>query len=450
VTLSPPESDIIPSPPTEAQPAPESAPALALLKSAWEKHDVLDRNASHTQRRFFFLRRLFAYLSVLVVLLAVVQPMIMNQVILNAATSVGGESADLKELHDTLSGLALVSLWQRYPHLALANFLLILLPVLTTGLRAFAVKFDRGNSWVLLRGSAEAIKMEIFYYRTGVKPYDLQRQQVLAAKLQMISERVKGSAVHQTAFNPYEGESPKRLEMGLVFLLLSRPLLWLNHLCQKLWEFLFKWKEVPATPTAQLSPAATEELMYQCRYADLTAAAYIQFRLEDQFDWYRYKAKGYSRQHQVFQTGVYIFGGVGTLMAATGLQNWVAVTAAIAASLVNFLEYRRIEVTLVGYNQAADALYDIRTWWYSLSETEKADPKNFEKLVVNTEESIRSEHSSWLQDMQDRLANLYESSSDPRQKSEAEAEVEVLPGPSSPPLLDEATSLPSADADGAA
>ncbi|MGF1567724.1 MAG: hypothetical protein ACFCVD_06595, partial [Nodosilinea sp.] len=35
------------------------------------------------------------------------------------------------------------------------------------------------------------------------------------------------------------------------------------------------------------------------------------------------------------------------------------------------------------------------------------DPVNFEKLVVSTEETIRSEHGSWLQDMQDRLADLY-------------------------------------------
>ncbi|MFZ4677841.1 MAG: SLATT domain-containing protein [Nodosilinea sp.] len=103
---------------------------------------------------------------------------------------------------------------------------------------------------------------------------------------------------------------------------------------------------------------------------------------------------------------VYAFGGIGTLLAAIGFQSWVAVTATLAAALVNYLEYRRVEATLMGYNQAADTLYDIRTWWLSLPEADKANFKNFEKLVVNTEETIRSEHNSWLQDMQDRLANL--------------------------------------------
>ena len=107
------------------------------------------------------------------------------------------------------------------------------------------------------------------------------------------------------------------------------------------------------------------------------------------------------------QTSVYCFGGVGTLLAAIGFQNWVALSTALATALASYLEYKRVEATLVGYNQAADTLYDIRAWWYSMGQEERAKMANFEKLVVSTEETIRSEHTSWLQDMQDRLSNLY-------------------------------------------
>ncbi|MGF1569067.1 MAG: hypothetical protein ACFCVD_13525, partial [Nodosilinea sp.] len=46
-------------------------PATTLLRSAWERHDVYSSNASRAQRRFLLLRRLLAYLGVLVVVAAV-------------------------------------------------------------------------------------------------------------------------------------------------------------------------------------------------------------------------------------------------------------------------------------------------------------------------------------------------------------------------------------------
>jgi hypothetical protein len=433
-----------PLPPTDTEAAkltPEQASNPQLLESAWKKHDVFDQNAKQAQQRFFFLRRLLTYLSILVVVLAVAQPVILNHVIvkeleaLETSNSNGEIKAEqLAALQSEINRRSLAELWsgeRKYQALAVTNLLLILFPILMTGLRAFSVKFDRGSSWVLLRGSAESLKMEIFYYRTRVKPYNQNRNQVLAEKLQLISERVKGSSVHQSALSPYEGEPPKRMELGLVLLLLTWPLIWLNRQAERVWQFLFKVEEIPLNPAKDAS---------QERYTDLNVQEYLHGRLEDQFDWYRSKAKLYNRRYQIFQTSVYVFGGLGTFLAATGLQNWVAVTAALAGAFVTYLEYRRIEATLVGYNQAADALYDIRAWWYSLSDQEQTDPKNFEKLVINTEETIRSEHNSWLQDMQDRLANLYEKANE-RSKSDADAAKPPVSEPSEdkPKTLDSET-----------
>ncbi|HIK45491.1 MAG TPA: DUF4231 domain-containing protein [Leptolyngbyaceae cyanobacterium M65_K2018_010] len=378
--------------------------SVDLLKSAWERHEVFSANASKAQARFLVLERLLGGLGVLVVFLAVTQPIIQNQVAQTQGVAL-----------DTLKRLSLQNLIQRaYWGLAVTTFLLILIPILMTGLRAFSVKFSRGNSWVLLRGSAEAIKMAIFYYRTGIKPYDANRNALLAEQLNLVSERLKGSAAHQKALTPYENQGETQVQLGIVLLVLSHLLNWVLSLLGGIWEFLFGFKEVPVNPTSptQASPPNGDESLDPKHYGPLDPEGYIRYRLEDQFDWYRRKAKSYDRQYQVLQTSVYIFGGFGTLLAAIGFQSWVAVTAALAAVLINYLEYRRVEVTLVGYNQAADALYDIRTWWYSLNSVEKADPTNFEKLVTKTEETIRSEHSSWLQDMQDRLASLYEGKSE--------------------------------------
>ena len=154
------------------------------------------------------------------------------------------------------------------------------------------------------------------------------------------------------------------------------------------------------------------------KYSDLEPPQYLNYRLEDQFDWYRKKCKQLDRQLQSLQTWVYLLGGTGTFLAAVQLQSWVAVTTGFTGALINYLEFKRVEATLVGYNQAADALYDIRAWWTSLSTIEQKNPENFALLVKSTEETIRSEHTSWLQDMQDKLAQLYGKAETPEDEPE--------------------------------
>ncbi|MGB3199259.1 MAG: DUF4231 domain-containing protein [Nodosilinea sp.] len=387
----------LPSEPPNSLPAPDrNAVSPSLLNSAYERYRVYSQNATRSQERFLFTERLITLLALLVVVLAVAHPVVLNQV----TTPENGA-----ELNKQLP-LNLIFGDPQHIGLGVLNLLLIILPITMTALRAFGVKFGRGDNWVILRGNAEALKMEIFYYRTRVKQYQTDRNTELAGKIQQISKRLKGSVVHQRALFPYENQRPARLRLGVVFWAISHLWRWVQRLAHHSWRFLFAIDE-----EADRLPKDPD------RTSDLDAESYIKHRLEEQFDWYRRKARSYDRQHQLLQTSVYIFGGFGALLAAIGFQSWVAVTAALAAAFVNYLEYRRVEVTLMGYNQSADALYDIRTWWYSLSAAEQASFSNFEKLVVNTEETIRSEHNSWLQDMQDRLADLYEA----KQKSEASA-----------------------------
>jgi hypothetical protein len=370
-----------------------------LLEYAWERHDIYSDNASKAQQRFFFVRRLLANLAIIIVLLSVIQPIVRENLYGNI---------------ENIVSYSFLLLFQKAPILGLVNLFLIVLPIVSTALLAFAVKFDRGNNWILLRGNSEVLKMEIFYYRAQVGQYRHKRNAVLAEKLKLISQRVKGSAVHQAALNPYEGQPPTRLRKGIIIVIGQWIMQTVRRLSALVWDTLFQTKEttLPSqssieSPDFPKGDSPEENRYYLKRYADLNADEYLSYRLEDQFDWYRRKAKAYDRDYQILQVSVYFFGGMGTLLAAIGFQNWIAVSTAFATTLAGYLEFKRVEATLAGYNQAADALYDIRAWWYSLSDEEQSKPVNFEKLVVSTEETIRSEHSSWLQDMQDRLANLY-------------------------------------------
>ncbi len=352
-----------------------------LLNFAWHRHKVYSKNASRYRSRFSFLRNLLLVLGVVVVALSVSDASLTRLEL--------SEIGNLSPISQTLRPAIFVL----QPAL---QSLLIILPIAISALLAFAVKFDRGNNWLLLRGSAEVLKSEIYCYRTRIREYKDNRDEVLAHKIKVISERLKGSAVHQAALSPYEEESSPTYKLGWVLRAITLILRFANKLFYRIWNKLFGIEKLSKRNTIQ-----------DDEFSDLNAEGYITHRLEDQFFWYRNKAQQLDRQLQFLESSIYFFGGLGTFLAAIKYQSWVAVTVALTGALSNYLDFKRVEATLVGYNRAADGLYDVEAWWSSLSVKQKQHPKNFEQLVVRTEAIIRSEHVSWLQDMQDRLAEMY-------------------------------------------
>ena len=94
------------------------------------------------------------------------------------------------------------------------------------------------------------------------------------------------------------------------------------------------------------------------------------------------------------------------MLAAVGLEVWVALTAALVGAFSTFLEYQQVENSLMKYNQAATDLANVKAWWTALSYKEKADPKNTDMLVGNAEKILQSELLGWVQQMEDALAEL--------------------------------------------
>jgi hypothetical protein len=357
--------------------------ANKLLNAAWQRQQAYDNNASRYQRRFVLLRTLLSVLAVAVVILSVLDGMGGGDrpaPWFEFGTRLGAQSGAFDAIDNGIDAALLV------------------IPIVITALLGFSVRFDRGQNWVLLRGNAEALKMEIYYYRTRVGAYRQHRDAALSKRIKEISEGLKGSPIHQGALSPYEEEPAFQLHLGIMIRLVNAIAHGFSRLTRKVWNVLFEFK----AEKLDLVP----EDDYQ---SDLTEPEdYLKYRLENQFDWYRGKAKILAKKLQIFQAGVYIFGGLGTLLATSERYNSsVAITTAMVSAFTNYLEFKRVEISLVGYNQAADTLYDIRAWWYSLSDAERSAPESFHKMVISCEETIHSENSSWLQDMQDRLAQLY-------------------------------------------
>jgi SMODS and SLOG-associating 2TM effector domain 1 len=99
-------------------------------------------------------------------------------------------------------------------------------------------------------------------------------------------------------------------------------------------------------------------------------------------------------------------GGLGTFLAAIGLELWIAVTTALAGAFTAYLEAMQLETSLMLYNQAATDLAAIKTWWLALPPNEQFRQATVDRLVTRAEQIMQAELSGWVQEMQDAMTQL--------------------------------------------
>ncbi|MFQ5575575.1 MAG: DUF4231 domain-containing protein [Anaerolineae bacterium] len=248
---------------------------------------------------------------------------------------------------------------------AVLRYIVILIPISISVLQAFSSKFKGGTNYIILRSRAETLKKEIFRYRAGVAIYSPERTKTrskdakLATKAKLIGSQLMETEVNQASLKLYRGELPP-----------------------------------------QQAVFADDD-----GFSELTPEKYLKWRLEHQYEFYRAKAEQLNRRMRRLEGSIYLLGGLGTFLAAIGLEIWIAVTTALAAAVISYLEIRRVEATLISYNQAATDLESIRIWWHAVELAGKTK-ENFDKLVRNTEGVLQSEHAGWEQEMRNALVEL--------------------------------------------
>lgn len=348
------------------------------LRLAWERFAQYDANATRHQQFFHNLQVVILVLGVVGTFLAIVQSNIEHMIML--ASSLPLENNPVLQAYIADSKIPAVILETWYEHVVQPNrwlfktlrdllgYVIVLIPITAAILLAATNRFNSGTKWLLLRGSAEAIKREIFRYRANAEIYsDRQtltqtKEAKLAQKINDISRQLMQTEVNLSALHPYTDKIP------------------------------------PPKSTAERDDGMSP----------LTADQYLLHRVDDQFIYYCQKTNRLERKLYRLQWLIYIIGGVGTLFAYLGLELWIALTGALVAAFGTYLEYRQIENTLLKYNQAATDLSNVRGWWVALTAQEQEKQENIDMLVRQTQRILQSEFSGWMQDMQDALSMLKE------------------------------------------
>ncbi len=112
--------------------------------------------------------------------------------------------------------------------------------------------------------------MQVDEYSPAKVTVEESRDMRLAKKLKVISKRLMETPVNQTDLQPYKGMLP------------------------------------PLYGTSKEDDG----------FSDLTADQYLNWRVEDQFNYYQKKAARLGREYRHFQALIIILGGIGALLAA--------------------------------------------------------------------------------------------------------------------------------------
>jgi hypothetical protein len=313
-----------------------------VLFQAWETFANYDLNATRQQKRFDKLQQSLIVLGLCSVALVVLQQVFAPR----------DAQGDLLPATLNVAGFWW---WSVY-------YLLILIPIVLTILVTAANRFKQGNKWLLLRAGAEAIKREIFRYRTRALTYETNGEQQLAKAMEDITRRTMRTEVNQSALVQYD-----------------------------------KQKGFP--PYFYIGTGDDG-------FGYLSPDRYVEVRLIDQLNFFQRKTVRLEKQLRRLYWLTFIIGGIGTFLAAIGMQAWVALTTSLVAAFGTYLGYRQTESTLTKYNQTATDLANVKAWWEALTSEEQAKKINIDSLVNHTEQILQTELDGWVQQMQNALADL--------------------------------------------
>jgi hypothetical protein len=161
--------------------------------------------------------------------------------------------------------------------------------------------FGKGD-WLVMRAGAEEILKDIFVFRT-ILQNSPDRRAWLEKKLADIQRNVYRGLGGEMILKPYTGPIPPY--------------------------------DDPSDPYDDAG------------FGDLTGDQYFAFRVESQLGWHMKKVNQLQAERNRLQIYIYLFGGLGALLAAFGEQFgislWVALTASIVAAMTGWQELRNLD-----------------------------------------------------------------------------------------------------------
>lgn len=319
--------------------------AMDVLRLAWERFALYDKNAGRHKTEFNSLTVRILWLGVLTTLLAISITWL------------------------TLPGVPpLPDILLQY-----MRWGIIALPIVTSIMVAIFSRRKADTKWLLLRGSAEALKSKIYTYRALARTDPRNQLIDLQQSIEDLSWRLMQTEVNESALLKYDKKK----------------------IPPKMWG------------------AADKD----DGFSPLEPNQYIDIRIGDQISFYEGRTKDKEFFLRYYRVLILVLGGLGTFLAAVGLELWVALTTAAVTALTTYLLSEQFQETIIVYNQSQTDILNIKLWWETLSPSDKQKSENITRLVRTTEDALAREMRGWVQNMQNALSQLREDIREDQQSS---------------------------------
>lgn len=234
----------------------------------------------------------------------------------------------------------------------LLRFSVLLLSLVAAGLAA-AFLAAPGADRAALRAAAGAVEREIYTFRSQVGVYGAvvpaqdRREARLARRLKAIEARLEKSA----------GRFPER----------------------------------PGIP-AQLPPSLPAG---DDGFSSLWADEYAAYRLENQLARFKAEAARLDKRLRGLRAAAAGFAVLGVLLAAAGLEMWVAVAVPLLIAAGGLIDADRLEERRARRRLVVSDLEAARLWWRTLSPGQRHLQENVERLIALTESALAAQALPW-------------------------------------------------------
>ncbi|MBN1964997.1 MAG: SLATT domain-containing protein [Anaerolineae bacterium] len=250
------------------------------------------------------------------------------------------------------------------PRREVFKIMLVILPLLSTGLLTFASRFEAGIAWVGFRLVAESIRREVYRLRVKASQNRLTRSDLEGLRIHVLNQRARLD------------------DLGITI-----PL----------------WGERYEPGDTLIKPAYTD-VPDDDGYTPMTVDQYVNWRVVHQANWYRSRIKQDYHATRVYRAWILFIGALGAFLAAVDYGEFVAVTVAGVTALQAWLGLREHEYSYNIHVRTLLQLQDrIASYYINLrpiceqATRTDADMQAIMSYVKSVEDVLEEERLMWQQ-----------------------------------------------------
>ena len=131
-------------------------------------------------------------------------------------------------------------------------------------------------------------------------------------------------------------------------------------------------------------------------YTPLQPDKYVEFRLEKSMDFYQRRIPIYAAHATIFKLILLLCAVVSSALARFEQITAIVLITAFAAITATWGEFIDAGSKVERYTKAVRSITKLLNWWKNLSGVEKASTENISRLILDSEQIIANEQTSWM------------------------------------------------------